>query len=41
MNAERVCIHKLIFTMGRTILVSHPLASPATPPILSSAVPEH
>ena len=33
MNAERVCIHKLIFTIGRTILASHPLASPTKRPI--------
>lgn len=33
MNAERVCIQKLIFTIGRTTLVSHPLASPARRPI--------
>lgn len=39
-NAERVCSHKLKFTMGRTILRSHLGAFPTSRPILRSAVSE-
>lgn len=37
-NAERVCIQKLLFTIGRTIRASHLGAFPTKRPIFWSAV---